>query len=223
MRASTARAKSGWIGVLAVLAGLVLAACGGSSGGPSGDARSTAARPEATGPAEAVFLDPKRYAPHLDPPPAGMRVLASGYFGEEGFEGTLGDAMRDAEFVRGYQIAVGSEVEGSIANVVILFRTEAGAKKGYAALLERMAHTTSDVGQGAKVTVPADIGAERAGVRVVAPINGSDTLFARIFFRYRNAVDITIGTATPVEPRAVAVAKLVSDLMTSGQISPLAA
>jgi hypothetical protein len=206
----------------ALAAAAALAACGGSSGRSADDA-GTAARSQATVPAEDVLVDPKRYAPRLDPPPAGMRVLASGYFGEEGFEGTLGDAMRDAEFVRGYQIAVGSEVEGSIANVVILFRTEAGAKKGYAALLERMAHTTSDVGQGAKVTVPADIGAERAGVRVVAPINGSDTLFARIFFRYRNAVDITIGTATPVEPRAVAVAKLVSDLMTSGQISPLAA
>jgi hypothetical protein len=206
----------------ALAAAAALAACGGSSGRSADDA-GTAARSQATAPAEDVLVDPKRYAPRLDPPPAGMRVLASGYFGEEGFEGTLGDAMRDAEFVRGYQIAVGSEVEGSIANVVILFRTEAGAKKGYAALLERMAHTTSDVGQGAKVTVPADIGAERAGVRVVAPINGSDTLFARIFFRYRNAVDITIGTATPVEPRAVAVAKLVSDLMTSGQISPLAA
>jgi hypothetical protein len=207
----------------AVVAAVALAACGGSSGGSSSDVRTGAERPQATAPADAVLVDPKAYAPHLDPPPAGMRVLASGYFGEEGFEGTLGDAMREAEFVRGYQIAVGSEVEGSIANVVIMFRTEAGAKRGYAALLSRMAHTTSDIGQGANVRVPADIGAERAGVRVVAPINGSDTLFARIFFRYRNAVDITIGTATPVEPRAVAVAKLVSDLMTSGEISPLAA
>ena len=207
----------------ALAAAAALAGCGGSSGGQAEDTVATANRLPATSPAEGVLVDPKRYAPRLDPPPAGMRVLASGYFGEEGFEGTLGDAMRDAEFVRGYQIAVGSEVEGSIANVVILFRTEAGAKKGYDALLARMAHTTSDVGQGANVVVPANIGAERAGVRVVAPINGSDTLFARIFFRYRNAVDITIGTATPVESRAVAVAKLVSDLMTSGQISPLAA
>ena len=207
----------------ALAAAAALTACGGSSGGSTGSATTPAARTQATAPAEDIFVDPKRYAPRLDPPPAGMRVLASGYFGEEGFEGTLGDAMREAEFVRGYQIAVGSEVEGSIANVVILFRTEAGAKRGYAALLSRMAHTTSDVGQGANVAVPTDIGAERAGVRVVAPINGSDTLFARIFFRYRNAVDITIGTATPVEPRSLAVAKLVSDLMTSGQIPPLAA
>lgn len=206
----------------AVAAAAALTACGGSSDGPRSDGRTVADRPPAPA-GDGVLVDPKRYAPHLDPPPAGMRLLASGYFGEEGFAGGLGDAMRKAEFVRGYQIAVGSEVEGSIANVVILFRTEAGARKGYAALLSRMAHTTSDVGPGANVTVPADIGAERAGVRVVAPINGSDTLFARIFFRYRNAVDITIGTATPVEPRSLAVAKLVSDLMTSGQISPLAA
>ena len=43
MRASTARAKSGWIGILAVAAGLVLAACGGSSGGSSSSAAGTTA------------------------------------------------------------------------------------------------------------------------------------------------------------------------------------
>ncbi len=43
MRASTARAKAGWVGVLAVLAGLVLAACGGSSGGSSSSAAGTTA------------------------------------------------------------------------------------------------------------------------------------------------------------------------------------
>jgi hypothetical protein len=209
----------------AIAAAAALAACGGSSGSHQGAATGSgqSAQQTAEPQVDGVLVDPKAYAPRLDPPPAGMRVLASGYFGEEGFEGALGDAMREAEFVRGYQIAVGSEAEGSIATVVIVFRTEEGAKKGYAALLEQMAHTTSDVGPGADVDVPADIGAERAGVRVVAPINGSDTLFARIFFRYRNAVDITIGTATPVAPRAVAVAKLVSDLMTSKQVSPLAA